>query len=133
MRNRKRFRPDRLVLTIAVAAAIALGIARVVLAANYTTYYCGDASTYCTVYSDAPKTTASTALRDDNNLHCASGCYARIYYYSAGTGSFGIVHSGGYQDAIWGYGSGSSYVYSRCIAESGYGPYSARCWTDWHT
>jgi hypothetical protein len=118
--------------TVAVAlAALALTVAA--RAASYTTYYCGDALNYCTVYSDAPKTTSSVAPRDDNNIQCRSACHTRIYYYSAGTGSFGVMHTDGASAAYYLVGSGGNYVYSRCITDAGYGSNTARCWTHWHT
>ena len=113
-----------------LALAIAVGIGR---AASYTTYYCGDALNYCTVYSDAPKTTNSVALRDDNNIQCRYSCHTRIYYYSASTGSFGVMHTDGASAAYYLIGSGGNYVYSRCITDAGYGSNTARCWTHWHT
>jgi hypothetical protein len=111
--------------------AFAVGISR---AANYTTYYCGDALNYCTVYSDAPKTTAGVALRDSNVITCKySTCHARVYYYSASTGSFGVADTKGSCCAYYEIGSQGYYVYSRCITDAGYGSNTARCWTDWHT
>jgi hypothetical protein len=119
---------------LVVAGIVVAGLtASIGAAANYTTYYCGDALNYCTVYSDAPKTTASVALRDSNIITCKFGCHTRVYYYSAGTGSFGVMHTNGNCCAYYLIGSGSNYVYSRCITDAGYGSNTARCWTDWHT
>src|SRR5438874_13314068 len=103
-------RRSLLVPVIAGLFAIATGVG---LAASYTTYSCGDAVNYCTVYSDAPKTAAGVALRDDNNIICAYGCHTRIYYYSASTGSFGIARTNGASAAYYLIGSGGNYVYSR--------------------
>lgn len=116
-----------------LVAAVVVGLtATAALAATYTTYYCGDATSYCSLGYGAPKTTASVALRDENHLYCPGGCWARVYYYSQNTGTFGVSYSNGGPNAFNG-SSGSFYVYSRCIAQPGYGPYSARCWTKWHT
>jgi hypothetical protein len=131
---RLRTRTRRVVGLTALIAAIALaGTAAISWAANYTTYYCGDALNYCTVYSDAPKTTASVALRDSNVITCKYSCHTRVYYYSASTGSFGVVHTNGGCCVYYEVGSQGYYVYSRCITDAGYGSNTARCWTDWHT
>src|SRR5918911_3823269 len=118
------------VLFAGAALAVTAGAS---LAANYTTYYCGDALNYCTVYSDAPKTTNSVALRDSNVITCKYGCHTRIYYYSASTGSFGVVHTNGGCCVYYEIGSQGHYVYSRCITDAGYGSKNARCWADRHT
>jgi len=129
-----RARSRRVVWLAVVASAAALTLpAGISWAASYTTYYCGDALNYCTVYSDAPKTTASVALRDSNVITCKYGCHTRVYYYSAGTGSFGVVHTNGSCCVYYEVGSQGYYVYSRCITDAGYGSNTARCWTDWHT
>lgn len=120
-------------LIVAMAVGAAAVIVGVSSAASYTTYYCGDALNYCTVYSDAPKTTNGVALRDSNVIACKYGCHTRVYYYSASTGSFGVMHTNGGCCAYYLVGSGWNYVYSRCITDAGYGFNTARCWTDWHT
>lgn len=117
---------------VLAAVALALAIAAVVHAANYTTYYCGDALNWCTVYSDSPRSTYSVALRDDNIIECRYGCHTRVYYYSSSTGSFGVLHTNGGNSAYYLLGSQGYYVYSRCITDTGYGYNTAHCWTHWH-
>jgi hypothetical protein len=121
----------RLVWASVVVSVVALSAAAGSLATNYETYYLGTSTNYGTLYSDAPKTTASTALRDNNNIDCEYDCFAHVYYYSASTGSFCVVHTDGWIEASCTSGSGGHYVYSRCIAENGNG-FPADCWTDWH-
>jgi hypothetical protein len=111
-------RPAAIVVAVASPLALAVGIRR---AANSTKRYWGDALNYCTVYADAPKTTASVALRDSNVI------------YSASTGSFGVACTNAGRCAYYEIGSQGYYVYSRCITDAGYGSNTARCWTDWHT
>jgi hypothetical protein len=119
---------------MAVGAVVAVALtAGINWAANYTTYYCGDALNYCTVYSDATRTTAGVALRDSNVINCKFGCHTRVYYYSASTGSFGVAHTNGGCCVYYEIGSQGYYVYSRCITDAGYGSNTARCWADWHT
>lgn len=101
--------------------------------ANYQTYYCGTSSSWCTLVDYQPNSTNSTALRDDNFISCSSGCYTHVYYYGASLGGFDVAHTYGATGTCYCGSSGGNYVYSRCITDSGFGSYSARCSTDWHT
>lgn len=117
-------------IVVAVTVAVTTGVS---WAANFTTYYCGDASSWCTVYSSAPQSTAGVAQRYNNNIQCANTCHTHVYYYSSGTGSYGFAYTSGGTFASYGASGAGNYVYSRCITDSGYGSNTARCWTDWYT
>jgi hypothetical protein len=94
------------------------------------TFYCGQSTpfSYCTVYSSFPRSTDGVAIRTYNEMDCATNCSGRIYFYSAGTGTFGVADTYGGTHA--GYGSSAgNYVYSRCIADSG--SFNAQCYTIW--
>jgi len=132
-RNRHPLKLGRAARTAAVAGVMLAVTAGVSWAANYTTYYCGDASNYCTVYSSAPESTASVAQRYNNNIQCANTCHTHVYYYSSGTGSYGFAYTSGGTSASYGASGGGNYVYSRCITDADYGSNTARCWTEWYT
>ena len=118
-------------LTVAVSALVLAISAGVATSGNFDTYYCGTATTYCTLGSGSYESTVSTALRDNNYVHCEFNCHAHVWYADA-AGAFDITHTNGTQDANIGIGSGS-YSYSRCETDSGFGSNQARCHTPWHT
>lgn len=120
----------RIAIVVAVLFAVTAGVS---WAGDFTTYYCGDASNYCTVYSSAPESTAGVAQRYNNNIQCANSCHTHVYYYSSGTGSYGFAYTNGGTSASYGASGAGNYVYSRCITDSGFGSNTARCWTAWYT
>ena len=78
-----------------------------------------------------PASTASTALRDDNEVQCSAGCHVHVWYDNGG-GAYDIVHSNGASSAYINVAS-VGYAYSRCETDSGYGWNWAICDTNWHT
>jgi hypothetical protein len=129
--RRRRLSPRAWLVAVVAAGALAL-TAGIASSANYDTYYCGTATTWCVLGSGSYETTVSTALRDNDYTHCATGCHVHNWYYNTTDGAYNIVHSNGSQDAVAGAGS-IVYAYSRCETDSGYGSNNARCHTPWHT
>jgi hypothetical protein len=129
--RQRRLRPRAYVVGAIAAGVLAL-TAGIASSANYDTYYCGTATTWCVLGSGQYESTAGVALRDNDYTHCATNCHVHNWYYNTSLGSYNIVHSNGTQDAVAGAGSGA-YAYSRCETDSGYGSNNARCHTPWHT
>jgi hypothetical protein len=129
-KEEESMRLRRLALLTAVAASVAAFFAASAWA--FQTYYCGTSTSYCTM-TETGASTASTALRDDNNIHCLNSiCHSDDWYETPG-GTITKFHaSGGAQNNFIG-SSGTAYVYSKCATTIGYGTNTARCWTDWHT
>lgn len=124
-------KPRRLLLTLLVTAVCA-GAFFVSYAWAYQTYYCGTSTSYCTM-TESGHSTASTALRDDNNIHCYyPTCHSDVWYQTPGGTITRFNSSNGAQNNYIG-SSGSAYVYSWCATTYGYGTNKARCWTNWHT
>lgn len=111
----------------AVALAVGVGVAS---SANYDTYYCGTATSWCTLGSGAYQSTAGVALRDDNYVSCISDCWTHVWY-DDGSGAYYVTHTYGASSVDIGLSSAGD-AYSRCETDSGYGSYSARCHTTWH-
>ena len=120
----------------AVLLSLAVGVS-VALATQ--TYYFATSSTYQSLDVN-PHSTASVALRIDNNVHCQfATCHTDVWYTrsaAGGGGDFGTRHSNGAQDNNIGKSIDPNTVvwinaYSKCSTTSGFGTNSARCWTDW--
>jgi hypothetical protein len=124
----------RWIALVAMVAAVSAAafFAAYAIAANYQTWYCGSASTYCTM-TESGSHTASTALRDANYVHCLySTCHSDVWYEIPGQGTYKLRHSYGAQDNSIGSSDGS-YAYAWCSTSAGYGTNTARCHADWHT
>ena len=132
-RNRHPLKLGRAARTAAVAGVMLAVTAGVSWAANYTTYHCGDASNYCTVYSSAPESTAQRrpALQQQHSVRKYMP-HTRLLLLS-GTWLYGFAYTSGGTSASYGASGGGNYVYSRCITDAGYGSNTARCWTEWYT
>jgi hypothetical protein len=120
----------RLIATLSVALVLAAG-AGVAASANYDTYYCGTASSTCTLGSGSPVSTASVALRDNNTVWCVSSCHTHVWY-DQGSGAYDTTYTHGGQSISINQGSGG-YAYSKCETDSGFGTNPAECDTTWHT
>jgi len=128
LKHRRRWLLGLVVAASTLALAIGAGVA---WSTNYDTYYCGTATSYCTLGSGGYASTASTALRDENYVHCEYTCHTHVWY-DAGSGAYDLAYTNGGTDAST-PGPSISYAYSRCETDSGYGSNPARCHTTWHT
>lgn len=126
--------PQRWLLIVSMVSALMLAIGSgIALSANFDTYYCGTASSTCTLGSGSPVSTVSTALRDNNTVWCISSCHTHVWYDAGqGGGAYYITHTNGGQSVSINIGSGG-YAYSKCETDSGYGTNQAECDTTWHT
>jgi hypothetical protein len=93
------------------------------------TYYAGTATSYVSV-GESGFSTSGVAIRTDDWVQCAAACHVRAWYANSAGTNVGQVYSNGAQSASLG-SSGSTFVYSRCNTQSGFGTSSAHCWTDW--
>lgn len=117
-------------MTALAAVSAATFFAAYAVAASYQTWYCGSASTYCTM-TESGSQTASTALRDANYVHCLNSiCHSDVWYLRSGS-IYKLKQSFGAQDNS--IGSSDGYAYADCATSIGYGTNTARCHTDWHT
>jgi hypothetical protein len=93
------------------------------------TFYAGSATTFISL-SESGNSTSGVAIRTDNWVVCATGCHVRAWYANSGGTNVGQAYSNGASSVSLG-SSGSTFVFSRCNTQSGFGTNSARCWTDW--
>jgi hypothetical protein len=132
--NTLQDRPRRWLLVLVLMSALMLVVGvGVALSTNYQTWYCGDPSSPCLLGSGSAVSTASVALRDNNNVSCNTACHAHVWYDQGnGAGAYDITHTAGACCISINQGSGG-YAYSKCETDSGFGSNYATCETLWHT
>jgi hypothetical protein len=107
-----------------VALLVGVGIAYAT-----QTFYAGTPTTYISL-GESGNSTSGVAIRTDNWVQCSAACHVRAWYANSSGTNVGQAYSNGASSVSLG-SSGSTYVYSRCNTQSGFGTSSARCWTDW--